>query len=374
MYPHEIEEVAGRVTGVRTGCVVAFGAPDARSGTERLVVAAEVRNPAEAKRISAEIVRAVDEAMGVPPDVVELVPPHSIPKTSSGKLRRSETRRLFLDGKLGKKIAPPWVQISKLALRTAPSRTWALAKRGAKAAIEFLYGVYALTVFALRSYRFGLRSELTRDRKRAARFLHVATRAMLFAAGIPVRVEGGEQLAEAGKSGPWIFAPNHSSYVDILVIVAFLPADVRFVAKGEVLEMPFFGMMARRSGQFAFDRSDPQARIRQTEEVNAALGRGESVGIYPEGTFTSEAGIRPFQLGAFKAAVDTRRPICPVAVRGARRILRDGTYLPQPGRITVTFGPLIAPNPASGDDWREIVRLRDATREIIAQNSDELLL
>ncbi|MGA8013850.1 MAG: hypothetical protein WB949_15585, partial [Candidatus Acidiferrales bacterium] len=60
--------------------------------------------------------------------------------------------------------------------------------------------------------------------------------------------------------------------------------------------------------------------------------------------------------------------------RGARRILRDHTYLPRPGRVTVTFGPPIAPDPAAGDDWREIVRLRDATREIIARNSGEPLL
>ncbi len=374
LYPHEIEDVAGRVAGVRTGCVVAFGAPDARNGTERLVVAAEVRNPAEAKRISADITRAVDEAMGMPPDVVELVPPHSIPKTSSGKLRRNETRRLFLEGKLGKKVAPPWVQIAKLALRTTAPRAWALIRRGAKAAIDFLYGVYGLIVFVVAFIPLWLAIGLTRDRKRAAWLMHVATRGMLFAAGIPVRVEGGEHLAGAAKAGPWIFAPNHSSYVDILVTVAYLPADVRFVVKGEVLAMPFFGMMARRTGQFAFDRSDPQARIQQTAEVNAALGRGESIAIYPEGTFTSSAGIRPFQLGAFKAAVDSRRSICPVAVRGARRILRDHTYLPRPGRITVTFGPPIAPDPAAGDDWREIVRLRDATREIIARNSGEPLL
>jgi fatty-acyl-CoA synthase len=374
LYPHEIEDVAGRVAGVRTGCVVAFGAPDASSGTERLVVAAEVRNPAEANRISAEITRAVHDAMGLPPDVVELVPPHSIPKTSSGKLRRSETRRLFLDGKLGKKVAPPWLQIATLALRTTAPRGWAFVKRGAKGAIEFAYGIYALAVFLVTFIPLWLAVATTRDPKRAARYMHVATRGMLFAAGIPVRVVGGEQLDRAAESGPWIFAPNHSSYVDILVTVAFLPADVRFVVKGEVLAMPFFGMMARRSGQFAFDRGDPQARIRQAEEVNAALGRGESVVIYPEGTFTAAAGTRPFQLGAFKAAVDARRPICPVAVHGARRILRDHTLLPRPGRVTVTFGPLLAADPAAGDDWREIVRLRDATREIIARNSGEALL
>jgi 1-acyl-sn-glycerol-3-phosphate acyltransferase len=374
LYPHEIEDVAGRVSGVRAGCVVAFGAPDERSGTERLVIAAELRQSAEAKRIVAEITRAVDEAMGMPPDVVELLPPQSIPKTSSGKLRRSETRRLYLDGKLGKKLAPPWVQVAKLAARSAVPRTWAALKRGGKRAIEIAYGVYALAAFSLVLIPLWLVVAATPDRKRAARWMHAGARLILFAAGIPVRVAGGEILARKQESDSWIFASNHSSYLDVVVTLALLPSGVRFVAKGDVATMPLVGTITRRSGQFAFDRSDAQARIRQAEEVNAALERGESVAIYPEGTFTPIVGIRPFQLGAFKAAVDTQRPICPMAVRGARQILRDGTYLPRPGRVTVTFGPLVTPNRAAGNDWREIIRLRDATREIIARNSGEPLL
>lgn len=374
LYPHEIEDVAGRVDGVRTGCVVAFGVPDEHSGTEKLVVAAEVRNIAEANRISAEIKSAVLDATGVPPDVVELVRPQSIPKTSSGKLQRSETRRLYIDGKLGKKRAAPWVQIAGIVARGAVPGAQAVVQRGARGAIDFLYGVYALAVFGIVLVPVWIAVGITREKRQAARLLHAATRWMLFAAGIPVQVEGREYLDEAAKSGPWIFAPNHSSYVDILVTMATLPAGVRYVAKSEVLRMPFFGTIARRSGQFAFDRGDPQARVRQAEEVDAALGRGESVAIYPEGTFTAAVGIRPFQLGTFKAAVDAKRPICPVAVRGARQILRDHTYLPRPGRVTVTFGPPVTPDPAAGDDWREIVRLRDETREIIARNSGEPML
>jgi fatty-acyl-CoA synthase len=374
LYPHEIEDLAGRVAGVRTGCVVAFGAPDARSGTERLVVAAEVRNLAESGRISAEITRAVHDAMGVPPDVVELIPPQSIPKTSSGKLRRSETRRLYLDGKLGKKAAPAWIEVGGLALRGAAPRTRALLERAAIRVFELLYGVYALAIFTVIAIPMWLAIVLTWNRGLAARVLRAGTRAMLFLAGIAVDVAGTVLAPEAAKSGPWIFAPNHSSYVDIVVTMAFLPAGVRFVAKGEVLGMPFFGTMVRRSGQFTFDRGDPQARVRQAEEVDAALKRGESVAIYPEGTFTAVTGVRPFQLGAFKAAVDSGRPICPVAVRGARRILRDGTYLPRPGRVTLTFGPLLFPSASSGDDWREIVRLRDETREVIAKNTGEAMI
>jgi 1-acyl-sn-glycerol-3-phosphate acyltransferase len=124
--------------------------------------------------------------------------------------------------------------------------------------------------------------------------------------------------------------------------------------------MPLINTLAARSGQFFFDRSDPQARIRQSDEVNAALKRGESIVIYPEGTFTAMAGIRPFQLGAFKASVDSQRPICPVSVRGARQVLRDKTRLPRRGNVTITFNPLIFANPSAG--------------EIIARNSGEPLL
>jgi hypothetical protein len=68
-----------------------------------------------------------------------------------------------------------------------------------------------------------------------------------------------------------------------------------------------------------------------------------------------------------------------VAIRGARQILRDKTYLPKWGRLEIELGPLVAPRPGSvsesGEaDWHEIVRLRDAVREIIARNAGESLL
>ena len=58
----------------------------------------------------------------------------------------------------------------------------------------------------------------------------------------------------------------------------------------------------------------------------------------------------------------------------ARQILRDETYLPNPGRVAVSLGPLVVPNATTENDWHEIVRLRDATREIVAHCSGEPLL
>src|SRR3989441_4000328 len=112
LYPHEVEELAGRVDGIRKGCIVAFGLQDAGSGTEKLIVVAESREsePSRRSAIAAAVTNEVSQGLGIPPDRVELIPPGSIPKTSSGKLHTEETRGLFIAGTLTPKKAPAWLQ------------------------------------------------------------------------------------------------------------------------------------------------------------------------------------------------------------------------------------------------------------------------
>jgi 1-acyl-sn-glycerol-3-phosphate acyltransferase len=155
--------------------------------------------------------------------------------------------------------------------------------------------------------------------------------------------------------------------------MAVLGTDYHFVAKAEVMSMPFFRTFLRKLGHFAFRREDPRARLQQAEQIEDVLRRGESVFVFPEGTFTAQSGVRPFHLGAFKAAIAAQREIVPIALDGTRRVLRDGTWLPRPGRITITICPPIAP-PSSAQDWQQIVRVRDSAREMIARFAREPLL
>ncbi|HXE75643.1 MAG TPA: fatty acyl-AMP ligase [Candidatus Xenobia bacterium] len=121
IYPQEVEELAASVEGVRRGCVAAFAVPELRSGTESLVLVAETRetDAAVQARISAEIMRRVNASARVSPDVVRLVPPQSIPKTPSGKLRRSACRELYLRDALTLRPAPAWVQVTRLVAGNA---------------------------------------------------------------------------------------------------------------------------------------------------------------------------------------------------------------------------------------------------------------
>jgi fatty-acyl-CoA synthase len=369
LYPYEVEEIAARVAGVRKGCVVAFGAADPAAGTERLVVVAETRerDAAAQRRISSSITEQVTAAIGLPPDAVELLPPHSIPKTSSGKLRRDQTRRLYLARSLGKAAPPPWLQVLGLAI-TGGLRA---AARGARKALEFVYGVYAATVFVLWLVPAWAIVSLTPNRRAAARFTPAALKVFLALVGCRMRIEGRANLA---TPGPVVYVSNHTSYFDVLVLMAGLGVEYHFVAKSEVHNMPFIGTFLRKLEHFAFNRGDRGERLRQAEEMEKALRRGESVFVFPEGTFTHKDGVRPFHLGAFKAAASTGHAIVPVALRGTRQFLRDGTYLPRPTQVTVTLCTPLQPRGGSQTSWQEVVRLRDLAREEIARYSGEPLL
>ncbi|MGH7672747.1 MAG: hypothetical protein ACREMC_07595, partial [Gemmatimonadales bacterium] len=72
--------------------------------------------------------------------------------------------------------------------------------------------------------------------------------------------------------------------------------------------------------------------------------------------------------GAFEAAVETETPIVPVALRGTRRVLRDGAWLPRPGAIRVWIGSAIA---ARSKAWPAAVELRDRAAEAIAAHCGE---
>lgn len=378
LYPHEVEEFAARAAGVRKGCVVAFGIKDEGSGTEKMVVVAESRERDSGKRaaIGARVTEEVSHGLGLPPDRVEILPPGSIPKTSSGKLRREETKRLFAAGTLAESKPPAWLQIARLGaggvLRGAAGSLFAALKRGAQLA----YGVYFCIVFALWIVPAWLIVLGIRERRAAGRFTSAALKVLFALAGIRVRVNGRQNMEAPGAK---VYVSNHASYFDVLPLMMALGVPYRFVAKQEVHHMPFIGTFLRRMGHLSFDRSSTDSRMRQTEEMTELLRQGESVFVFPEGTFTAEEGIRNFQLGAFSAAAATGAAILPVTLAGTRTFLRDGTYLPRPSSVVITISAPIFPAAMDEDlgsvkDWHRVVRLRDAAREAIAEHASEPLL
>ena len=121
IYPHELELAVGELPGVRKGCVAVFGSLDPAAGTERLVVLAETQatDPVQRAALQADIARLALEVLGEAADEVVLAPPHTVLKTSSGKVRRSACRELYEAGRIGtRRHAAGW-QVARLALAAA---------------------------------------------------------------------------------------------------------------------------------------------------------------------------------------------------------------------------------------------------------------
>ena len=363
LHPHEAEAVASGVDGIRVGCVAAFGVADAERGTERFVIVAETRSTDREARsaLTRAVIRDVGLALGVPPDRVALVPPGSVLKTSSGKIRRGATRDAWLSGRLGKGPAGllgQWLRLSVGAAR-ATLTDWA-----SRAARGVFTGYVLAVVLATAPVGWGLLRVLPRG-SGIDRMVGRWTWLVMRVTGCPVDVVGGERVP---ADTPVVFVANHASYIDSPLIMGALPGAVRFAVKARLASYPILGLAIRKGGHIPIAKRDQSERVEDAATIRGPLDAGASLFVFPEGTFEAAPRLLPFRLGAFRAAVDAGCPVVPVAIRGTRRIWSAGVWLVRPGRVTVTFG---APLHPSGSDWSEIVRLRDEARAFISAHCGE---
>ena len=285
-----------------------------------VVAETRARDEAARDRLVREVTERVAAAVEAPPDVVALVPPGAVPKTSSGKVRRAATKQLYVSGALGRAPRTPLTTRLRLVASAAAHAAAPSARRVARG----LYAAWLVVALPLVALPLWLAVALLPSRRFAFACGRVTVRWCLGMAGC--RIVGIEGLEHLRRPGALVLCSNHSSYVDTPVLMAALPHDFLFVAKKEVLGYPVVGTYVRRAGHLTVDRFDSQQGVQDATLVQQAVSSGEKVLLFPEGTFTAAAGLRPFRLGAFKAAVETGTPIVPLALRGTRQVLRDGRF------------------------------------------------
>jgi acyl carrier protein len=359
LYPQEIEEAVSAVDGIRKGCVAVFGSPDPATGTERLVVLAEAQPSAmhAAARLRDAVARAVVAAIGEPPDQIVLAPPHTVLKTSSGKVRRSACRALVEAGEVGRATASPARQMLRLASGAVGPRL----RQARGAVLSSAFGLRASALFWLLAPATWALTLLMPHPAAAWRLGHAAARALFRLAGTRFTVEGIERLPE----GPCVLVSNHASYLDGVILVAALPRPFAFVAKEELRRQPIAGPYLRALGAMFVERFDVKRSVEGASQMAEQVRGGASLAVFPEGTFVAQPGLLPFHLGAYLAAATAAVPIVPVAIRGSRALLADGRWWPRPARLTVRVLPPIAPSADAPDLFAAAVRMRDASRQAI---------
>ena len=348
LYPYDLEAAVGEIEGVRKGCVAVFAASDPNAGTERLVVVAETReeDPGRRRGIVDSVTRTAAVLLGAGPDEIVLAPPHSVLKTSSGKIRRSAVRELFESGALQRGAGSVRMQIARLALAAARGmlRSWAL--RSARAAYAVHAAVVAGGTLALAWLGAVVLPGSPHARRRRGRTL---ARWGFAALGIRLRVSGESHLEGAGRC---VLVANHASYLDGPALFAAIPMPVGYVVKGELERNLFLAPLLRALGAVFVHRLDHQRSLADVASLAERLKRGDALGFFPEGTLHRMPGLLPFRLGAFSVAVNADASVVPVTIVGSRSALRDGQWIPRPGTISIRIASPIAPADAPGEEAR----------------------
>jgi acyl carrier protein len=361
--PYELEEAIGDLPRIRRGCVAVFGSVDKQSGTERVIVLAETRSRDTA--LDDDLRRRINELavglIGAPVDDIVLAPPHTVPKTSSGKIRRVAAREYYERGPSAVGTQAVWWQFVRLGLAGVGPQL----RRGWRAARGVLFALGAWLIFGA-SLLLVLCSSLVAPGRTTWNLARKCMRLFFRVCRIPVVVRGLENLP---ASGPYVVAANHTSYLDGAVLVAALPwRNYAFVAKRELMDNFFSRTLVKGLGAVFVERYDVQRSAEHADELVDAAKSGVSLIVFPEGTLLRHTGLMPFRAGAFQVAAQAAIPVVPVSLRGVRSVLRDETWYPRRAPIAATFGAPIEPD---GNDWNATLRLRDRVRVEILKHCGE---
>jgi 1-acyl-sn-glycerol-3-phosphate acyltransferase len=178
-----------------------------------------------------------------------------------------------------------------------------------------------------------------------------------------LRVEVGVRGLEHAPAGPAVYAANHGSALDILVVFGHLPVDFRIVYKRSLSLVPLLGWSIRLGGHLPIDRRHPFRARRSLEAAAVRIRSGTSVVVFPEGTRSPDGNVRRFKRGSFALALEAGVPIVPVSLAGVKRVVPHGLASLRPGAIQVALAP---PVPVEGRSPAEAEALAEEVRRVVA--------
>lgn len=230
---------------------------------------------------------------------------------------------------------------------------------------EWFYAVYAWSIFVvigLLSWLLIVVTPLAAWRHKLGR---LCARLLFQCTFTPLRVSGLEHL---DRHGPQILVANHASYLDGFIVTAALDVPIHFIVKGELSGNLPVRLVLQRFGVEFVDRFNAHKGASDVRRIAEKSRQGQSLVFFPEGTFTSFPGLQPFRMGAFVTAARSNVPVVPVAIKGAREIVRGSHWFPYHGSIEVTVCPPILP---VGEGWQVAIDLREAARREISRYCGE---
>jgi len=170
------------------------------------------------------------------------------------------------------------------------------------------------------------------------------------------------------RSGPYIIAPVHRSYVDTPIAACITQRRVRFMAKASMWKIGWFGSFISMCGAFPVHRGTADREA--FKRAIAALEGGEPLVLFPEGERKDGPTVQPLFDGATFVAARAGVPIVPIGIGGSARVMPRGASMIYPRKVHVVIGaPIEVEVGASGRASRRAiaeasVRLRDELQRL----------
>lgn len=196
------------------------------------------------------------------------------------------------------------------------------------------------------------------------RFLYRKWASMvLFIVGARVRVRGLDRLASGAN---YVVVSNHLSLMDTPVLFGWMPVDFKFLAKRELLKVPFIGWYLKRGGHLTVDRGSVKSTLQSMNECAQLIReRSLSVLIFPEGT-RGTGELQPFKDGAAYLAIQSGVPLAPVAIVGTEKVLPAKSSYFRPGDVELRIGEPVVVDGLALKDRRELTQeLEDRVRALL---------
>lgn len=185
---------------------------------------------------------------------------------------------------------------------------------------------------------------------------------ILFNVGLSYEVEYEKKL---DKSATYVFCPNHTSYLDVILTYLAIPNYFHYLAKIELAQTPLFGIFFKRNMDIAFDRSSIKASHKAFLKAGADLDNNISIALFPEGTISNSAPVLArFKNGPFKLAIEKQVPIVPITFLNNWKLLPDdlSNGPGHPGKAKVVVHAAI---PTSGLTEKDLESLKDKAFQVI---------
>lgn len=172
----------------------------------------------------------------------------------------------------------------------------------------------------------------------------------------------GKERVRSGKS--YVLVANHASLSDIVCLFS-LDHQFKWLAKKSLFKIPFLGWSMAAMGYIPLERGQYASIRTSYREALDWLERDVSILIFPEGTRSPSGEMGQFKKGAFRLALESKRPIVPIVLAGTQQVISKGkTAFGKPG---VAVMSILSPIETGGIPLEEEGKLRKRVEELMRQ-------